>query len=75
MTDKDGEFLIRIAADSIGQLRRCDVFRVLDWAPPGRMMALARWIAAKRPDLKAEVAHCQADILTERAGSGTLTAE
>lgn len=56
-----GEF-ITIAADSVGQLRRCDVFRVLEWCPAERRAELAGWLVAERPDLAGEVAECLADL-------------
>lgn len=46
--------LIKIAADSIAQLRRIDVFRVLD-AAGDRRESLATYIIEHRPDLQAEV--------------------
>ena len=47
------EQAIKIAADSIEELRKQDVYRVLDWYP--QLDGLAAWIKAKRPDLTEEV--------------------
>lgn len=49
----DMEQLIKVAADSIEQLRKVDVLRVLE--SNRRNAALARYIAEKRPDLVQEV--------------------
>lgn len=46
---------ILIAADSIDELRRCDLYRVLYEAPEGQVMAVARYIKEHRPDLVEEV--------------------
>ena len=51
---------IRVAADSVEELRRVDVMRVLE--PHSlRKFALARYIAQKRPDLEQEVSEVMAD--------------
>lgn len=47
------EAAILTSADSIEQLRRLDVFRVLD--ENQHIDGLAAWIKAKRPDLANEV--------------------
>lgn len=46
---------ISVAADSIAQLRRVDVFRVLESNSAEIRLPLAKFIADKRPDLLAEV--------------------
>lgn len=53
---------ITIAADSVEEIRRCDVFRVLEWCPAGERAELAGWITGERPDLAGEVAECMADL-------------
>lgn len=53
---------IKIAADSVQQLRRCDVFRVLEWCPTDERAALAEWIVSERADLGDEVAEVMAEI-------------
>jgi hypothetical protein len=58
--------LILIAADSIERLRACDVFRVLDSAPPDRMQKLSTWIGQQRPELRPYVAEALAEIRAER---------
>ena len=52
---------VKIAADSIQELRRGDVFRLFESAPQGRNSQLARYINKHRPDLSGEV-H---DVLVE----------
>ncbi|WP_247391959.1 Eco57I restriction-modification methylase domain-containing protein [Ralstonia pseudosolanacearum] len=51
---------IRVAADSIEELRRVDVMRVLE-SNSLRKFSLARYIAQKRPDLEQEVSEVMAD--------------
>ena len=53
--------LIKTAADTVGELRRSDVYRVLSEAGEERY-SLATWIEEKRPDLSAEVSGCLEDI-------------
>lgn len=55
------ENFIKVAADSIEQLRRVDVLRVLE-SNGSRMVQLANYITDKRPDLAKEVAECMEDI-------------
>jgi hypothetical protein len=52
---------VKVAADDVTSLRRCDVFRVLDWTPAEHRDAVAGFIAAHRPDLAGEVTECLAD--------------
>ncbi|ATI15667.1 hypothetical protein [Bordetella phage vB_BbrM_PHB04] len=59
---EDMEHLIKIAADSVEQLRRTDVMRVLESAG-GSSRALAQYIAARRPDLGDEVDEVMRDEL------------
>jgi hypothetical protein len=56
---------VKVAADDVRSLRRCDVFRVLDWAPAEHRGAVADHIRAERPDLTDEVA----EVLAELVGS------
>ena len=58
------DHMIKIAADSVEQLRKPDVYRVLDAAPADKVAALARYIANKRPDLADEVG----DVMSEEIG-------
>lgn len=51
---------ILTSADSIKQLRGCDVYRVLD--ENGHVDGLAAWIKAKRPDLVSQVDMALVDI-------------
>jgi stalled ribosome rescue protein Dom34 len=57
----DLEKFIKVAADSIEQLRKVDVLRVLE-SNGSRQKELARYITAKRPDLAQEVKECMEDI-------------
>jgi hypothetical protein len=53
---------IKIAADSVQRLRRCDVFRVLEWCPANERAALAEWIVSERADLSNEVAEVMVEL-------------
>lgn len=60
------ENFIKIAADSVMQLRRIDVYRVLLEAYHcGALRLMADYILGNRPDLRDEVADCQADLIAE----------
>lgn len=61
----DPALAVLIAADSLAQLRKIDVYRVLDYVPARNRQAMAVWINEGRPDLAAEVAECLADIAAE----------
>ena len=58
MDNKAFERHILIASDSVQQLRKCDVFRVLSEAPDDTRQSLARYIAEARPDLTIEAVEC-----------------
>ena len=51
----DPEHAIKIAADSLAQLRKIDVERVIEWAADETRQELADYIIAGRPDLADEV--------------------
>jgi hypothetical protein len=56
MTDDQGTQIVKISADSVEQLRPCDVFRVVDSAnEQGVMMAFGDWLRKKRPELTMKV--------------------
>lgn len=58
--------LIHIAADSVAQLRRCDVYRVLHESHySGCFQRMIDYLQAKRPDLRDEVQDCQQDLTRE----------
>ncbi|WP_208454143.1 hypothetical protein [Burkholderia gladioli] len=66
LSDETMQNFIAIAADSIGSLRRIDVYRVLNALVPDNVdgvtrAALASWIASMRPDLAAEVTSVMAE--------------
>lgn len=52
---RQSDFIIKVAADSIAQLRRSDVERVFDTCSDEELLPLARYIAGERPDLAAKV--------------------
>jgi hypothetical protein len=56
---------IKIAANSISELRKSDVFRVLDQNGSGNRDLLASYISTTRPDLAAEVL----EIMEEEFGA------
>ena len=57
------EQAIRIAADSVQQLRKVDVYRVLETCSDAQ--SVADYIVANRPDLKSEVIECLAEMEAE----------
>lgn len=57
---EDLDAFIRVAADSVEELRRVDVMRVLE-SNSLRKFSLARYIAQTRPDLEQEVSEVMAD--------------
>lgn len=59
---KNYELDIKIAADSIDKLRRCDVYRVLDEAGPARRRGLAAYIKEHRHELADEVDDSMSDL-------------
>lgn len=57
--------IIHIAADSVGQLRACDLSRVVETAfEMGCLEALVVWLTAQRHDLDAAINEEVLDILT-----------
>jgi hypothetical protein len=52
----------KIVADSPRQIRRCDVFRLLDSLPENDRNSMCYWLAETRPDLSEEVGECMKDI-------------
>ena len=61
----DPAHAIKIAADSIAELRRPDVFRVLDAYGGAEREAVAAYIASNRPELVAEVDECLRELSGE----------
>jgi len=58
------ETIIRIAAQSVDKLRKCDVYRVLENADTaGVRSQMAAYIQVHRPDLAEEVDECVAEIV------------
>ena len=49
------EYILKIAADSIAQLRRSDVERVFDNCSDEELEPTAKYITAHRPDLAAKI--------------------
>jgi|NGEPerStandDraft_6_1074524.scaffolds.fasta_scaffold19618_6 hypothetical protein len=63
------EQAIRISADSVEQLRKIDVYRVLDFCPRvsrrnpnGTAKEVAPYIIKHRPELRQEVIDCMAEM-------------
>jgi hypothetical protein len=54
---------ILISADSIEQLRRCDVFRVLEWTPEEHRETVANYIWDNRPDLHHAISEALTDLM------------
>jgi hypothetical protein len=59
---EDLEVFIKVAADSIAELRKVDVLRVLI-SNGLHQKQLARYICAERPDLAQEVLECMQEEL------------
>ena len=59
---EDLEVFIKVASDSIAELRKVDVLRVLT-SNGMCQRPLARYICSKRPDLAHEVKECMEDEL------------
>jgi chemotaxis protein histidine kinase CheA len=66
---KPQEQAIRISADSVEQLRKIDVFRVLDYCPRvsrqnanGTSKEVALYIVQHRPELRQEVVDCMSEL-------------
>jgi hypothetical protein len=61
----DCAVLLKIVADDLPSLRRCDVARLLDLAADmgeGELLAMAAYVRLYRADLTAEVEACLADM-------------
>lgn len=72
----DPERYIKVAADSIQELRRVDVYRVLIESNRSEFrLALADYIKGKRPDLAGEVDAVLADAALEAKPTPTVAAE
>ena len=63
------EQAIRISADSVEQLRKVDVYRVLDFCPRvsrhnpnGTAKEVALYIIKHRPEMRQEVIDCMAEM-------------
>jgi len=52
----------KLVADTPEQIRRCDVFRLLDETRTIDRPALLAWLTHERPDLDAKVADCLPDL-------------
>jgi hypothetical protein len=59
------QFILKIAADDITKLRRLDVFRVLENCSDDELSRTANYITDNRPDLKAEVNDCLAELSSD----------
>lgn len=65
MNEFDPAFAIQVSADSVEELRRCDVFRVLEWSGAEHRTTVANYIGAHRPDLAAEIGKVMAELAAE----------
>ena len=54
---------IKIVADTPAQIRRCDVYRLLNTVPIRHRSTLIDYLAFERPDLGTEVEECLQDIV------------
>jgi hypothetical protein len=62
------ESLISLASDNISQLRRLDVYRVLEAADNQYLMSeMAEYLEQNRPDLSFEINDCMMDIVQVNA--------
>ena len=61
------DYIIKIAADSVSQLRRSDVERVLENCADDELQPTADHIAANRPELAAKVSE---ELDYQRQGRG-----
>jgi hypothetical protein len=60
---KNFSTIVAISADTVAELRGCDVYRVVDAANDmGCMAAFAKWLMAKRADLTAKVLEAMVDV-------------
>ena len=66
----NGENFIKIAANSVKELRKQDVYRVLDSNDPKHMDKIADYVRKNRPELSGDVDEALRDIHEER---GTTT--
>ena len=65
--DAQFNYHIKLAADTVERLRKCDVFRVLDHVVDvgSDVKALGAYIVAHREDLADEVSHVLLELLPE----------
>ena len=56
---------VAVAADSVEQLRRCDVDRVVSLVDAADRSALTGWLIAQRPDLAGAVAEALSALVQE----------
>ena len=78
---KPQEQAIRISADSVEQLRKIDVYRVLDsyprvsrHSPNGTAKEVALYIVQHRPELRQEVVDCMSELGCELRMSAEVNA-
>lgn len=61
----DPAAFLKIVADDLGSLRKCDVFRLLDTCSPENRGPMAAYVVGGRKDLAEEVISCLKDIEME----------
>ncbi len=70
------EYLIKLSADSIGELRRCDVFRVMDAARNcGCLDLMRRYIVDNRPAFMSECDSVYAELTKDAEPIGSSSGE
>ena len=69
------DFIIKIAADSVAQLRRSDVERVMENCSDEELQPTAKWIVEHRPDLKPKVEQELDYQDEERRATGQVTGD
>lgn len=57
----------KIVADTPAEIRRCDVYRLLDSCPEGQLDNIVNWLLDNRPDLGDEIRDVLSEIVEERA--------
>lgn len=53
---------IKLVADSISEVRKCDVYRLLETAEEKDLLYVVNYIKAHRPDLVNEVDECLKEL-------------
>ena len=65
LTDTDALAQVLKVADSPEQIRRVDVYRMIQQAWKPTRVEFAAWVVERRPDLAGEVAECLVEVVAE----------